>query len=498
MNDLSLNVSEKEYTNTIKRIKSLIECGDTYQVNYTFRVNFSFSGSIFDLYRNLRRNQSVSYSAFIRFGKKHIVSFSPELFFRKDDNLMQVKPMKGTAKRGNCLVEDRKKSILLHVCPKNRSENVMIVDLLRNDLGRISDINTVKTKRLFEVENYESLLQMTSTIESRMRSGISLYELFKAVFPSGSVTGAPKIRTMQIIDELEKEPRRIYTGSIGFVSPENKSIFNVAIRTVLIDSRLGKGEMGIGSGVVYDSNPKREYAECKLKAKFLTEQLPDFKLIETMLWEPNKGYAFLNLHLERLSQSAAYFKFSYDEDYVIKKLQHTSSRLRSFDKEARYKVRLLLNKDGEIIITSAVTKIDESEKLLVISDTRTLSSDIFLFHKTTNRKLYSEEYKKYQDKGYFDIIFQNERGEITEAAVSNIFIKKDKRYYTPPVECGLLNGVYRRYLIRNKIIPVEEKVLYPQDLKDADEIILTNAVRGMTKAKLIKTKVAVSLYDCKV
>lgn len=490
LNNLRLNISKEEYINAIKKIKLYIEEGQTYQVNYTLKLRFSFSGSVFDLYLNLRRNQTVSYSALIRFGKNHIISLSPELFFRKDGNRIQVKPMKGTAGRGRYLEEDIRNERLLHSCPKNRSENLMIVDLLRNDLGRVSKTKTVRVRRLFEVENYESILQMTSTIESRIKSGVSLYDLFRAIFPSGSVTGAPKIRTMQIIDELEKEPRRIYTGSIGFIEPKGKgeSVFNVAIRTLFVDKEQGVGEMGIGSGVVYDSEPEKEYEECKLKAEFLTRNIPDFQLIETILWEPGSEYFLLELHLVRLSESAVYFKFFYDEKAIIKLLHRESF---NFDKNRRYRVRLLLNKEGKATIASAAIEANNAKRPITYSDKRTSSSDIFLFHKTTNRNLYDEEYKRCKAQGFYDIIFQNEKGQITEGAISNIFIKKNNTYYTPPVDCGLLDGVYRKYLIRNRPFPVEEKILYPKDLRDADEIILTNAIRKVVKVKLVEVKDAV-------
>lgn len=481
LSGLKLNISEREYTQAIGNIRSHIEKGETYQVNYTFKLNFNFSGSAFDLYLDLRRKQSVSYSALIGFGKNYIVSLSPELFFRRDGERIQVKPMKGTAGRGRYLEEDLKNERMLQLCPKNRSENIMIVDLLRNDLGRISKTRTVKTRRLFEVENYESILQMTSAIEGRVKPKTSLYDLVKAIFPSGSVTGAPKIRTMQIIDELEKEPRRIYTGSIGFISPGGKSVFNVAIRTLLIDKERKTGEMGIGSGVLYDSDPEKEYAECKLKAEFLTRDVQNFQLIETILWEPGNGYFLLDSHLKRLSESAQYFKFLYNEKAMLRKLYREAL---NFNKDRKYRLRLLLNQEGEVSITSAAIEADSPEKLITFSSKNKSSSDIFLFHKTTNRILYDEEYKRCKAEGFYDIIFQNEKGQITEGAISNIFIKKNNIYYTPPVECGLLNGTYRRYLIVNKPFPVEEKILYPQDIKGADEILLTNAVRKMVKVKL--------------
>ena len=394
---------------------------------------------------------------------------------------MQVKPMKGTIERGRFLKEDIENADVLHNCPKNRSENIMIVDLLRNDLGRISKAGTVKTKKFFEVEKYESLFQMTSTAEGKIRPGVSLYELFKSVFPSGSVTGAPKIRTMQIIDEIEKNPRRIYTGGIGFITPENSCVFNVAIRTLLLNKSAGTGEMGIGSGIVYDSEAKKEYEECLLKAKFLTEPQINFKLIETMLWDPGKGYVLMKLHMQRLLESAEYFNYRYNQESTIKKLNNIS---KVFDVKQKYRVRLLLNRNGNVETSYSILDTKNTPKIITISSKSTESSEKWLYHKTTNRGLYDNEYNRYRKLGFFDVIFKNEKGQITEGAVSNIFIKKNDIYYTPPIKCGVLNGVYRRYLLQENKIKIKEEIIYPEDLLKADSVLMTNAVRGIVKVCL--------------
>lgn len=483
--DIEAEISKREYIDSIGKIKTYIEKGDTYQVNHTFKLNFSFSGTMTDLYLYLRKKQSVSYSALIKFNGKYILSFSPELFFNREKSFMQVKPMKGTADRGRSLKEDVDNAKLLHLCPKNRSENIMIVDLLRNDLSRISKKGTVNTKSFFEIEKYESLFQMTSTVESKVRTGVSLYELFKATFPSGSVTGAPKISSMKIIDELEKSPRRIYTGSIGFLAPNGESAFNVAIRTLLIDTKKKKGEMGIGSGIVYDSDPKREYDECILKSKFLTQKTKDFSLIETLLWEPSKGYPLLKFHLDRLFASAKYFDYKYSKRSVASFLNKLS---KDFNND-KYRVRLLLNKSGEISASHGIIEKDNSPKIITFSSKKIDSTDRFLFHKTTNRNTYDKEHKRYKREGFFDTIFCNKNNEVTEGAISNIFIKKGNKYYTPPVGCGLLDGVYKRYLITEKILNIEEKVLYPNDVKTAQKILLTNAVRGIVPVKLCTSQI---------
>lgn len=476
INDIKAEVPEKQYINSIEKIKRQIEKGYTYQVNRTFKLNFSLKGSVSSLYMNLVKKQSASYSAFIRIGKQYILSFSPELFFKKEKGLINVKPMKGTIGRGRFLKEDIENIEHLYNCPKNRSENIMILDLLRSDLGRVSKTGTVKTIKLFEIEKYESLFQMTSTAKAETKQSVALLDLFEAMFPSGSVTGAPKIRTMQIINDIEKVPRGIYAGSIGFITPEKNCVFNVAIRTLLLDPSSGKGEMGIGSGIVYDSNPKKEYEECLLKAKFLTDKHENFRLIETILWEPVHGYALIKLHMQRLSESAAYFNYRYDKNYIIKLLNNVS---KNFNKNQKHRVRLLLNKDGSLDINYSMLDQESVGRTIAISSIKTNSADKWLYHKTTNRRLYDSEYDRYKKLGFFDVIFKNKKGQITEGAISNIFIRKNDIFYTPPLECGVLSGVYRRHLLSERKYSIKEKILYYEDILNADSIVVTNAIRGM-------------------
>jgi para-aminobenzoate synthetase / 4-amino-4-deoxychorismate lyase len=481
VNNLRPDVSEIDYIHSVEKIKKYIEQGHTYQVNRTFKLHFDLAGSLQDLYLCLRNKQGVAYSAFIKFQKYAVLSFSPELFFKKEKNNIMVKPMKGTIARGRFPAEDLKNADSLYNCPKNRSENIMIVDLMRNDLGRICNPGAVRTKKLFEIEKYESLWQMTSTVEGSIRPKVPLYEIFQSMFPSGSVTGAPKISTMRIIDELEKTPRDIYTGSIGFFSPEMDSVFNVAIRTLLVDTAKRKGEMGVGSGIVYDSNPKKEYEECLLKAKFLTDKAKRFSLVETMLWEPVKGCALVKFHLQRLKKSAEYFNYEYDEPRIISNLNNISA---AFNKHKKYRIRLLLNERGIVNINYQILREDNTPKMVAVSSVRTDSADKWLYFKTTNRSLYDSEYRRYKKRGFFDVVFENEKNQITEGAISNIFIAKNGIYYTPPVECGVLDGVCRRRVLSEGKIKAQEKIIYYDDLLTADRIFLCNAVRGIVVVEL--------------
>ncbi len=468
-----LKISEPEYGKAIEHIKNYISAGDTYQVNFTDKYTFNFEGSPTACFASLREKQKVAYGSFINSDGKYILSFSPELFFRLCEGMVVTKPMKGTVRRGRYLTEDESLRHWLHHNEKNRSENLMIVDLLRNDVGRVAEIGSVMVKEMFTVEKYETLFQMTSTIEGKLRSNLSFYELFKSLFPSGSVTGAPKIRTMQIIRQLEDEPRGVYTGAIGYIAPTKDAIFNVAIRTLVIDG--AKGEMGIGSGIVFDSNARQEYEECTLKAEFLTQPSEKFHLIESILW--NGSYRLLSFHMERLRDSAAYFGFAIDLEYVLRQLTTNQNKLL---KAFAYKVRLLLKSAGIVTIENQQLSNAPSSGKIILSSLPTSSQDRFLFHKTTRRLAYNAELEKVFQEGYDDVIFCNEKNEVTEGAMSNIFIEHEGKLCTPPVACGLLPGVYRRHILESTP-GAYERILSVQNLRDADAVFICNSIRGMRK-----------------
>lgn len=491
------NVQEKDYLQALDAVLAYIRAGDTYQVNYTLKLLFELSGSPEALYRDLRRNQSVAYGAYIRWGNERVMSFSPELFFRKHARGLTVRPMKGTLKRGRNPQEDAEARAFLANDQKNRSENVMIVDLLRNDLGRVlheAGGGEVKVRSLFDVETYESLLQMTSTIEglagSERMGGVSLHTLFQALFPCGSVTGAPKIRTMEIIAELEKEHRGVYTGAIGFLTPGGEAVFNVPIRTLVFDGHAG--EMGIGSGITHDSDPHDEWKECLLKGRFLTSPVPEFLLIETLLWSREWGFWLVDEHLERLASSAAYFYFSCDCKEVVKELER---HVEGADSVRR--VRLTLAKDGAIDITSSVCTLPQrtglpripepvrpDQPVVRFSEVRVDSSLSWYMHKTTRRELYDHGFACAQESGLFDLLFVNEKGEVTEGAVTNIFIYRDGRYLTPPIASGLLAGTMRRKLLQGQGVEVVEQVLAPEDVLAAEAVFMANSVRGVVQVRV--------------
>lgn len=472
----AIELDEASYAGRIARIKAYIAAGDVYQVNFTTRYGFGFEGSPYALYTALKKKQSVPYAAFMRAGADTtVLSLSPELFLRRDGATLTVKPMKGTARRGRTIDEDARCADELMRDPKNRAENVMIVDLMRNDLGRIC--SEVTTERLFDVEVYESLLQMTSTVRGTLDDGSKWSDILSCLFPSGSVTGAPKIRAMELIRELEAAPRGIYTGAIGYIAPYGlKGAFNVPIRTIVIEN--GRGVMGIGSGIVADSEAASEYAECRLKAAFFEAAPTEFALIESMLWAGG-GYQRLGPHMERLVRSAEYFGFKVPD--VARALEVAE---RELDITRRYKVRLLLHRDGRCEVAHGELAEAEPERLTVaLSPRRTSSDDVCLFHKTTNRGLYDAEYKRFSVEGHADVLFLNEKGQLTEGAISNVYIEKGGVLYTAPVECGLLGGVMRRVLLDEG--GCVERIITEADLRAADAVYISNSVRGLRKAVLV-------------
>jgi len=472
------DIEEPIYAKKIDEIKRFIASGDVYQINFTGKFGFDFSGDAISFYRKLTEKQPVAYGAYLNAGEQKTLSFSPELFFKIEDGKISVRPMKGTIGRGRTRQEDAAQRAWLGEDVKNRAENLMIVDLLRNDLGRICQQGSVQVSKLFQVETFRSLHQMTSSVEAKMPKSFSLHDLFKAIFPCGSVTGAPKIRAMQLIDALENAPRGIYTGAIGFFSPKRDALFNVAIRTLTLASN--SGQMGSGSGIVWDSDARAEYAECRLKSEFLNPKGNRFALIESMRWE-NGVCVLLDYHFKRLAESAAYFGIECNLAQIQKQLEQEAT---THAKNHSYKVRLTLDINGEAKIESAkILQSNDSELKICLSKLRTNSTDRFLFHKTTHRARYNLLFAKALAKGFADVLFFNEKSELTEGAISNVFLKKNDHFFTPPVDCGLLPGVYRTHFLEQQP-GIIEKCLTLNDLLECDEVYLSNAVRGMRKVKL--------------
>ena len=465
-------VSEEEYHEAIARIREFIAAGDTYQVNYTFPMRAEVHGDPLSWFHTLVAAQPTEYACYIDTGRFKILSLSPELFFERNGSTLTCRPMKGTRPRGRSSQEDRAFALELTSSEKERAENLMIVDLLRNDMGRISTTGSVEVTELFAAERYDTLWQMTSAIHSETHAATA--DILAALFPSGSVTGAPKIRTMQLIRALEPFPRGVYCGAVGWFAPGQRACFNVAIRTVLVDAGTLEARYHVGGGITWDSSPEGEYAECLLKARVLTHRRPDFALLESIRFD--RGYFLLDRHLARLADSAAYFGIPVRIEEIRASLLEKAVQWG----DELLKVRLLVDRVGthrieaEPLPSSVPLRIGFAREPV---DDR----DVFLFHKTTHRRVYETAKASRPECG--DVILWNSRGEVTETTIANIVIEKNGRLLTPPVSSGLLPGVMRAQLLEDGAI--EEAVLHKHDVETADAIRLINSVRKWIDATLL-------------
>ncbi len=466
-----------EFEDDIRRIRKRIIAGDTYQVNYTSRLRAGFTGDPIAFYHDLAAAQSGGYGTYLDTGRFQIVSASPELFFDRypagdrTDRLI-TRPMKGTAARGRWGAEDEERRRALAESVKDRAENLIIVDLLRNDLGRLAEFGTVAVDELHAIERYDTVWQMTSTISAEISSAMPLLEIFGALFPCGSITGAPKVRTMEIIADLESEPRGVYTGAIGFVAPDHvpgpRASFSVGIRTVVIDSETGAAEYGVGGGITYDSDPAGEYEEARLKAGILAYGRSDFALLETIRWNPVSGWYWLDYHLDRLEESAEYFAVPMDRDAVVDRLNQAVSE------PVESRVRLTVDRRGRIQVTVSPLTMGDRDSVAVAIDSEPVdTSSPFLFHKTTRREPYNERTRRHPHAD--DVLLINAAGELTESSIANVVVKLDGVWCTPPVTAGCLPGIYRRVLLDEG--QIEERAIAVDDLHGCEGIALINSVR---------------------
>nr|WP_263323131.1 aminodeoxychorismate synthase component I [Neobacillus sp. Marseille-Q6967] len=463
------SVSKNEYAKAIQSIKESIEDGVTYQTNYTIRLHSQFKGDDLAFFNRLKNAQASHYCAYLNTGEYSILSASPELFFHLKGDRITTRPMKGTIKRGNTYLEDGENASWLYHSEKDRAENVMIVDLLRNDLGMIAEPGSVKVEKLFNIEHYPTVHQMTSTILAKVSEDMKLVDIFKALFPCGSITGAPKISTMKVIADLESTPREVYCGAIGFISPNKEAVFNVPIRTVMIDHQSGKASYGVGGGITWDSTVEGEYHEILAKAKLLKEKMVEFQLLESVLLEDGK-YFLLEKHLTRLAHSAQYFGFDSRLEEIRKRLDVFSSE----NDEGLLKVRLLVKKDGEIKIEGQpITQMDTPLKV-ILADEPIDKNHPFLYHKTTNREIYTKFHLK-KPVDVFDVLLWNQDEELTEFTNGNVVVEINGLYWTPPISSGLLAGTFRDSLIENG--EIREKIIKLEDLKTCTRAWFVNSVR---------------------
>ncbi len=469
------------YGEAIAAIRRHIADGDTYQVNYTFPLEAPFDGSGHDLFWSLHRSQpNAEHSAYLDLGRFVVCSVSPELFFSLEGERLLTRPMKGTAGRGRYVAEDLARAQDLAKSPKDRAENVMIVDMMRNDLGKIARPGSVRVTDLFAVESHPTVHQLTSTIVAE--SDADLPQLMAALFPCASITGAPKARTMAIIRQLEVAPRQIYTGSLGFLAPAEagrprRASFSVAIRTALLDRQRKRTHFGTGGGIVWDSVAESEYEECRTKARVLQAALPDFSLIETLSWSPRHGYRRFADHLRRLLASARFFDFVADETTLRRQLE----TIPDWPADTSRRVRWLLQRNGTVEVESSrLAKPRRRPWSLVIDDRPVDSGDPFLFHKTTHRRVYDQARERHPQAD--EVLLWNEQRQITEGLRTNVVLRLDNRWLTPRLSCGLLPGVLRQQLIDRGC--VQEAEIGLDSLQRVDRILLINSLRGILEARL--------------
>ena len=457
-------VEAPAYQEAIKTIHHHIRQGDTYQVNYTVQLSQELKSDPLAIYNRLVVEQKAHYNAFIQHDDVSILSISPELFFEQDDRLLTTRPMKGTTRRGLTNQADLKEAAWLEADPKNRAENMMIVDLLRNDMNRISEIGSEQVTRLCQVEQYSTVWQMTSTIESRLRPEVDLVQTFQALFPCGSITGAPKISTMEIIQQTEIAPRGVYCGTIGILLPRGKRIFNVAIRTLQMQGT--KAIYGVGGGITWDSKWEGEYQETKQKSAVLYRQEPRFELLTTGLIHQGE-LTFLEQHLTRLREASRYFAYPYNEPKLLKELQEKLGHLKS---NLDYRCRIALQKNGAFQLTiTELTDLPASYLQAQLTEQKLDLATPVTYFKTSQRD--------HLGQSDHEQIFHLPDGSLLETTIGNLVLEIEGQLYTPPAHLPLLDGIYRRHLLETQ--QVEEKLLTLNDLTDADRIYACNVLRGL-------------------
>jgi len=475
------DITEVAYRQALAAIRELIAAGDTYQVNFSYRLRAWLDPPGLQrlpaLFASMVARQPDGLGAYIETGQWAILCASHELFFDVADGRICSRPMKGTVARGADPDKDAAQARWLAASAKNRAENLMITDMVRNDLGRIARPGTVRTSALFEIERYPTLWQMTSTVTAI--SDADLTAILRALFPAASITGAPKRRTMEIIRALEATPRQIYTGTIGYLRPDGSAQFNVAIRTALVDKRTGAAEYGVGGGIVWDSEPTEEFAESRAKSLIVDTPAPSFELLETLLWTPTAGYARLPAHFERLGRSAAYFDYPFDQGKITRALEQAATGFPA----TPCRVRLRLDARGDPCVNhTELTPLPTDYRVKLARSALPLAGDPFVLNKTTHRVLYDQARARVADAD--DVLLWNSRGELTESTIGNLIVELDGQWFTPPTSSGLLPGVYRQHLLESG--QVRERVLYRDDLHRASQIMLANSVRGLWPIRIIE------------
>lgn len=482
LEDWTAVVDESDHRLGVDQIQRLIRHGHTYQVNYTFGLGSRFSGDAGSLYRDLIAAQTCGYGAFIDAGRWQIVSASPELFFEWSEGRLVCRPMKGTARRGLTTADDEGQRLALLASEKDRAENVMIVDMVRNDLSRVAVVGSVDVPTLCTAEKYDTVWQLTSTVTAAPRPGTLLRSVFEALFPSASITGAPKVATMEIIRDLEQRPRGVYCGAIGFGGPGSGGspewAFNVAIRTVVIDRDQAVAHYGTGGGVTIDSTARGEHREALLKAEVLARRTAAFELLETVRWEPESGAWLLDRHLDRVMDSAWYFDIPVDRAVIEAKIEEATDGL-----DSPVVLRLLVSRTGSVSIYSSDLPVEAKRSVRVALDDRPVDRmDPLLYHKTTSREVYEAALARRPEAD--DVVLWNEARETTETTIGNLAVQIDGVWWTPPVSSGCLPGTYRAELLETGRL--RQRAISVDDLRAAESIARLNSVRGWEEAVLVQ------------
>ena len=482
--DIVESLDDTQFTTDIAAIQEYIRSGDSYQINHTYRLKGNTYGSPLALYSRLRDRQPGRFGAYIEDGNTYLLSQSPELFIAREGDTLKAMPMKGTASALSQAATD------LSTDPKNQAENVMIVDLLRNDLSRVSLPGTVVVPHLFEVARHGDVLQMTSTVQGQAKPNTSIFDILNAVFPCGSITGAPKKRSMEIIQELETEERGYYCGALGWLDPNGDFAFSVPIRTVEIQentqSHASSFTLGVGAGITIDSDAQQEWRECRLKSAFLMNLPSTTGIFETIAIHHGKPQR-LAAHLDRMQASALALGIAFDLSQAMVTIESARA---SLDANVLFRLRLDLAPNGTFSVSTGLLEpLTEPVKLfwakeILAEDISLFSGDALLRHKISHRGLYDRAWQAAAKLGGFDALFTNEQGFVTEGGRTSIFVKPQgsSEWLTPPVTAGLLPGVIRAALLADPKMNAREANLTINDVVMAEEIILSNALRGAIKA----------------
>jgi para-aminobenzoate synthetase/4-amino-4-deoxychorismate lyase len=472
--------TDDEHARAVARVREHIAAGETYQCNLTDRLRSTVAGDPEALYARLALAQRGAHNAYLDLGRHVVASASPELFFEWAGDVVRTRPMKGTAPRGRTTAEDREQSRRLRSSSKEQAENLMIVDLLRNDLGRVAEVGSVVVDELFALERYPTVWQMTSQVSARVPAGTDLPDLFRALFPCGSVTGAPKRRTMQLIAALEPTPRGVYCGAVGLVAPPSapfRARFNVAIRTVVVDRTTGQAVYGAGGGITWGSEAARERAELHAKAAVLTHDVTEHRLLETLAFAPAEGLRSIDGHLARMADSADWAGFAFDP---VAALESVRRAVAGRTEPAR--VRVLLSRDGEVDVElEAMPPAGARPVRLALDDDPVDATDPWLQHKSTRRDVYLTRALRHPEAD--DVVLVNEHGELTETTTANLALRIGGRWWTPPTTSGCLPGVERARLL--ELGHLSERVLSVHDLHDAEQLAVLNSLRGWREAHLL-------------